>query len=78
MQRTAVTSSQIKSVGYDPASRTLEVEFTKGAVYQYFDVPEAMYRDLIEAESIGKYFNQFIKYGKEYKRIPQQTEGGAA
>ena len=40
---------------------TLEIEFTSSSVYQYFDVPEVEYRNLISAESIGKYFNQNIK-----------------
>lgn len=43
MNRTSVTSSNIASIGYDPSSLTLEVEFTDGSIYQYFDVPEAVY-----------------------------------
>ena len=39
MNRTPVNSSNVSSVGYDPTSLTLEVEFHGGAVYQYFDVP---------------------------------------
>jgi hypothetical protein len=61
MKRTPVTSSTVASVGYDPNSMTLEIEFTSSSVYQYFDVPEAEYRNLISAESIGKFFNQNIK-----------------
>ena len=38
MQRDYVSSSNIVSVGYDPASETLEIEFQSGAVYQYYNV----------------------------------------
>ncbi|MBK7181096.1 MAG: KTSC domain-containing protein [Chloroflexi bacterium] len=40
MKRTAVSSSNLASVGYDPARQSLEIEFTTGRVYEYFDVPQ--------------------------------------
>jgi KTSC domain len=33
MERQPVSSSNLKSVGYDPRSRTLEIEFHNGGVY---------------------------------------------
>ena len=39
MDRIQVRSSNIRSIGYDQKTQTLEVEFLKGGVYQYFDVP---------------------------------------
>lgn len=56
MERTEVESTNIKSVGYDVDTKTLEVEFLTGAVYQYRDVPPEKYQELLEAESVGKYF----------------------
>ncbi len=38
MDRTSVTSSNIRSIGYDPRSKILEVEFTSGDIYQYFNI----------------------------------------
>ncbi|MGI6098892.1 MAG: KTSC domain-containing protein [Kiritimatiellia bacterium] len=61
MNRTPVTSSSIAAVGYDPSTMTLEIEFKHGAVYQYFDVPEAVYRELMNADSKGIYFNSMIR-----------------
>ena len=61
MIRTPVNSSNVTSVGYDPTTMTLEVEFTKSSVYQYFEVPEVEYQNLISAESVGRYLNQNIK-----------------
>lgn len=61
MKRIPVESSNIASIGYDEESSTLEIEFLNNTIYQYFDVPYSVYKDLIEAGSKGKYFAQQIK-----------------
>jgi len=61
MRRIPVQSSMLKSVGYDPATATLEVEFHDATVYQYYGVPAIVHRDLLAAPSIGQYFAFFIK-----------------
>jgi len=61
MIRERVQSSNLKSVGYDAETKTLEVEFHDGDVYQYFNVPAVVHRDLLHAPSIGQYFSFFIK-----------------
>ena len=38
MQRNNVISSSIASIGYEPQGQLLEIEFTRGAIYQYFDI----------------------------------------
>lgn len=76
MQRTAVTSSQIKSIGYDPATNTLEVEFTNGSVYQYADVPAETHRALMGAESIGRYFQKNVKSKFKFQRMSAAPKRG--
>ncbi|MGI4743123.1 MAG: KTSC domain-containing protein [Janthinobacterium lividum] len=61
MERIRVRSSNISSVGYDADTRTLEVEFHSGSIYQYSRVPEAVYRALMSARSHGSYFNDHIR-----------------
>lgn len=61
MRRKRVKSSSLLSVGYDPGSRLLEVEFGSGAVYQYADVPPERHRNLLRAASLGRYFNRYIR-----------------
>lgn len=61
MERVSVSSSNIKSVGHDKISRTLEVEFNSGAVYQYFNVGQSVYDEMIDAGSVGQYFNANVK-----------------
>ena len=61
MVRTPVRSSNIRFVGYDPASRTLEVEFHGGGLYQYSGVPETIYQGFMRAASRGSYFHDLLK-----------------
>ncbi|MDL0126658.1 KTSC domain-containing protein [Halobacterium salinarum] len=68
MDRESVSSSLLDSVGYDPDEQVLEVELQDGSVYQYIDVPEETYRGLMDADSLGRYFNAHIR-GHSYHRI---------
>lgn len=61
MERTPVTSSNVAAVGYDPDTRTLEVEFKSGAAYSYSGVPAEIHRSLVESPSVGAYFSANIK-----------------
>lgn len=61
MKRQSVDSSNLASVGYDVNSNTLEIEFNSGGVYQYLNVPESVYRGLMNASSHGQYFDVYIK-----------------
>ena len=70
MNRTPVTSSNLKSVGYDAASSTLEVEFLHGGIYQYSNVPESRYSGLMGASSHGEYFDANIKKaGYSFRKV---------
>ena len=61
MNRTPVTSSVLKWVGYNAESRTLEIEFQDESLYQYFNVPSTAYEGLMNAESHGDYMNTTIQ-----------------
>ena len=69
MYRTAVNSSNIKSIGYDAPSATLEVEFTSGDVYQYFNVPDYLYQQFLQASSHGQFLNDNIRYNYRYQKV---------
>ena len=61
MDRQNVDSTLATSVGYDPNTSTLEMEFkSTGAVWQYYDVPESVFNEMMNG-SIGKYFHANIK-----------------
>lgn len=69
MRRTSVNSSNIVAVGYDLATFTLEVEFMNGSIYQYFNVSQYLYHQLMNASSKGQFLNDYIKYSFRYQRI---------
>jgi len=70
MDRIPVSSSNIASVGYDPLSSILEIEFNNGSIYQYSEVPEHVYIGLVNASSKGKYLDQNIKkQGYPYTQV---------
>lgn len=63
MKREPVESSNIRSIGHDPVTKTLEVEFLNGNVYQYHDVDADKHSALMKADSVGGHFNAHIKGG---------------
>ncbi len=69
MNRQPVQSSNLRSVGYDPASQALEVEFQDGSVYQYSGVPASEYSGLMAASSKGSYLHEHIKDRYPYRRV---------
>ena len=69
MERYSVASSNISSIGYDADTDTLEVEFLSGAIYQYYNVPQNMYDQLMQAGSKGRFLNTYIKNAYPYSRV---------
>jgi hypothetical protein len=69
VQRTPVSSSNVTSVGYDPGTATLEVEFHDGSVYQYFDLPAHEADGLVSASSVGGYLAAHIKGVYRYAKV---------
>lgn len=70
MNRKIVRSSNLASVGYDSASRTLEVEFNNGGIYQYHSVPQPVFNELMSASSHGEYFDRNVKKaGYQYTKV---------
>jgi hypothetical protein len=67
--RTAVESSNIKSVGYDAGTQTLEVEFNHGTLYRYAGVPTETYEAMMKAESAGKFFASNVRNEFKVKRF---------
>ena len=57
MDRQYVESSMINSIGFDPNTSTLEIEFkSNGAIWQYYDFSESTFYEFIGSASVGKFF----------------------
>jgi len=60
---TPVSSSQLKAIGYDPATKALACQFAHGPghLYVYPNVEPKTHADFMAAKSIGKFFGAHIK-----------------
>lgn len=78
MQRQALRSRGIVSVGYDPEASALEIEFRTGRVYRYHDVPESVHAWLLRAKNKGSFVSKMISPKYAYtvagdERAPRGT-----
>lgn len=69
MDRSPVKSSNIKTVGYDPKTKTLEIEFHTGDVHQYAGVSPQSHKKMVSAKSIGGYFQVNIRNFHKSKQV---------
>jgi len=69
MIRVPVSSTNLISLGYDAGAETLEVEFSSGSVYQYYNVGQAIFDQMMEAPSKGQFLNVYIKNFYPFSRI---------
>jgi len=65
--REPVHSTAIARIGYSKRRRILEIQFVNGAVYRYLDVPPAVHRDLMSAESKTRFYDSNIR--RHYQSI---------
>ena len=68
IKRIPVASPNIASIGYDKEIHILEIEFNHGAIYQYKDVPENVYEELMSSPSQGAYFMNELKDKFNYQK----------
>jgi len=61
MDRKPVKSSNIKSVGYDAATRKMHVEFSSGGVYEYDGVEPSDHASFVHDSSPGGHFAKHIR-----------------
>ncbi len=65
-----VDSTNIEAVGYDAESLELHVRFAgSGDTYAYYNVPDFVYEELMQADSKGVYLNSQIKGTYEYGKL---------
>lgn len=67
IKRVPIASSNIATVGYDKETHILEIEFHHGAIYQYIDLQERVFEELMSSPAKGAYFMNKIKSKFEYK-----------
>ena len=69
MERKRVSSSKLRSVGYDEKTRVLEIEMSNGQVYQYTGVYPEVYRRFMAAPNPTSFFDDKIAEEYSSKRV---------
>lgn len=70
IKRYQVRSETFNSIGYNPDKKILQLEFRDNRIYNYFDVSQSLYSDMMIAPSKGKFFHQNILDQYEYEQLP--------
>jgi KTSC domain len=61
MKMISVSSSAIAAVGYDPATRHMQIKFKNSGTYSFCGVPQQIFDGLLSANSKGRYYDQYIR-----------------
>jgi len=62
-------SSVVAAMKYNQIKGVLRIIFVSGNIYDYKNVPEAVYKEMKSASSKGTYLNQHIKNRYRYTKI---------
>lgn len=66
-------SKSLATVRYHHSARQLEVQFLTGKRYLFFLVPQHCYQQLLPAESIGAFFNRYIRNRFPYQHLSDSS-----
>src|SRR5256885_4144597 len=67
IKREGVESTAIASIGYSKRLHALEIEFRNGAIYRYLEVASSVHRDLMNAKSKARFYDDNIR--KKYRSL---------
>jgi hypothetical protein len=76
IKREPLASTALATAGYSKKLHIMELEFCNGAIYRYLDVPPAVYRDFMSAESKARYYDSNIK--GQYRSLRLRTADSQA
>ena len=70
MDWTSLNSSNLRGANYNAETKDLNVKFKSGAIYEYADVPEAVYKELIDVDKpTGGFFHTNIRDTFKFKKL---------
>lgn len=75
----AVESSQLEAIGHHAETQRLYIRFKGGSLYQYENVPAALFAQLKAAESVGSFFGKNLKAFPDryaFTKLEGRREGG--
>lgn len=71
MKFTPIVSSNLAGAFHDGTN--LYLEYVKGPVYKYEDVPAQVFNELLAAESAGKFFHANIRDNFAYELVAETS-----
>ena len=74
MEMQPVQSSSIEAIGYDASTRILRIRFTSQAEYQYYEVPQQVWKTLMYTASKGTYLQMCIRGQYAYECVVEKPK----
>ena len=65
----AFSGTNILDIHHDSFERKLTIHFLGGGKYEYYNVPQEVYQDILLSKNKSKVFNEKIKDVYKYKKI---------
>lgn len=75
MDMTKINSGKLRSIGYDPKERILQVQLDDGTMLQYSGVGEETWRRLRSSGSAWSFYRDNIEEEFTVKRVAAQASG---
>jgi hypothetical protein len=69
MEMRDISSSHLKSCGYDPDESALHILFKNGATYKYKGVSSRQFDALMASKSKGEHFHQHIRPHHSHEKL---------
>jgi hypothetical protein len=70
---TPLTSQTLIAAVYDSAQQKLQLDFTDGSRYMYYQVEPCLFCSLMDAPSKGRFFNQHIRGHLPFVKMLPET-----
>lgn len=69
IMRTVVKSQNVRSIGYDKRSQTIQVQFHDGSIYEYYRRSVGVFRDFELSGSKGSFVAHRLTPNGNYKKV---------
>ncbi|HYG32563.1 MAG TPA: KTSC domain-containing protein [Methylophilaceae bacterium] len=76
MEMTKINAGKLRAIGYEPKTRTLQVELDDGSALLYSNVSEDLWRRFKSSGSAWSFYRDNIEEELAAKRVSRKASGG--
>jgi len=76
MEMTKINAGKLRAIGYEPKTRTLQVELDDGSALQYSNISEDLWRRFRSSGSAWSFYRDNIEEEFAAKRVSGKASGG--